>query len=322
MGGRRLCVGCTGLQQLKTATQLNREAAVFMALGGGLQVYYMQNNDGSVRLDEMKIMAEVAKFARERQQWCHHSTQIPQVALLLSTNEYRYNTRRLFPNYLLHEQGILGWLLEGHNSVDVVNEETLGVDMSRFPLIVIPEWQHLSQSFRIDLADYVKNGGSLLVIGSEASAQFAALTGVSLKGKETVIQPTGKGKIGFLPYPVGEEYEKRGNEALQKDVTAAVHALFPNPIVEISGSPQVDVSISQLNGKRMVHLVNTSGDHAQPFIKSIAPVDAFELSIRCEKKPSGITLQPAGKTCHFTYANGKATVKIDAVELYDILIIE
>ena len=241
-----------------------------MALGGGLQVYYMQNNDGSVRLDEMKIMAEVAKFARERQQWCHHSTQIPQVALLLSTNEYRYNTRRLFPNYLLHEQGILGWL----------------------------------------------------VIGSETSAQFAALTGVNLKGKETVIQPTGKGKIGFLPYPVGEEYEKRGNEALQKDVTAAVHALFPNPIVEISGSPQVDVSISQLNGKRMVHLVNTSGDHAQPFIKSIAPVDAFELSIRCEKKPSGITLQPAGKTCHFTYANGKATIQVDAVELYDILIIE
>jgi hypothetical protein len=308
--------------ELKQAAQLNREAAVFLALGGGLQVCYMQNRDGSVKLDEMNVMAEVAKFARERQPWCHHSAQIPQVALLLSTSEYLHNTRSLFPNYLLHEQGILGWLLEGHNSVDVVNEETLGVDMSRFPLIVIPEWQHISPSFRIDLMDYVKGGGSLLVTGSEASAQFAALAGVNLKGKETVIQPVGKGKTGFLPWSVGEEFGKRGNEALRKEVNAAVRALFPNPIVEVSGSPRVDVSVSQLNGKRMVHLVNTSGDHAKQIIRSIDPVGPFQLSVRCERKPSKITLQPSDKTCNFTYANGKALVKIDAVEIYDILVIE
>lgn len=308
--------------ELKSAVQLNREAAVFLALGGGLQVYYTQNRDGSVRLEEMKEMAEVAKFARTRQPWCHHSSQVPQVALLLSTSEYKHNTRCLFPNYLLHEQGILGWLLEGHNSVDVVNEETLGVDMSRFPLIVIPEWQHISPSFRTDLVDYAKEGGNLLVIGSEASAQFAALADVRLEGNETVIQPLGKGKIGFLPWSVGEEFGKRGNEALRKDVNDAARTLFPNPIVEVSGSPRVDVSVSQLNGKRMVHLVNTSGDHAKPIIRSIEPVGSFQLSIRCDRKPSKITLQPADKTCDFTYANGKATVKIDAVEIYDILVVE
>ena len=64
----------------KTAVQLQREAAVVLALGGGFQAYFTQNRDGSVRLEEMPVMAEVAKFCRERQATCHHSEMVPQVA--------------------------------------------------------------------------------------------------------------------------------------------------------------------------------------------------------------------------------------------------
>jgi len=83
----------------KPAIQLKREAAVVLALGGGFQAYYTQNRDGSVRLDELKVMAEVADFARARQPYCHHSVQIPQVALLLSTSDYQRNAGNLFPQY-------------------------------------------------------------------------------------------------------------------------------------------------------------------------------------------------------------------------------
>ena len=307
----------------KTAVQMKREAAVTLALGGGFQAYFTQNRDGSVRLDELKVMAEVAKFARERQQFCHHSLQIPQVALLLSTSDYLRNSRSLFPQYKGRSQGVLQCLLEGQHSVDLVSEETLAPDMSRFPLIVIPEWRSISPSFCVDLADYAKEGGSLLVIGAETSAQFAELTGVRLQGNAQQIHSLGKGKIGFLPFPVGEDYEKTGNENLRKQVDMAVRALFPNPLVEVSGSPWVDVSVSQLNGQLMVHLVNTSGDHkGAGIIQSIEPVGPLQVTVRCDQKPSKITLQPAGKNLEFTYMNGKALVKIDAVEIYDIMVIE
>jgi len=310
-------------KEQKPAVQLKREAAIVLALGGGFQAYYTQNRDGSVRLDEMKEMAEVARFARERQPYCHHSVQIPQVALLLSTSDYQLNAGSLFPQYKGRSQGVLQCLLESQHSVDLVSEETLAPDMSRFPLIVIPEWKRISHAFCIDLVEYAKNGGSLLVIGKETSMQFAALADLRLQDNEQSIQKFGKGKIGFLPISVGDEYEKTGSEVLRKKVDKTVRELFPNPIVEVSGSTWVDVSVSQLNNKLMVHLVNTSGDHkGAGIIRSIDPVGPLQISIKTDKKPSKITIQPSGKDCNFTYSNGKAILKIESVEIYDILVIK
>lgn len=310
-------------KEQKPAAQLKREAAIVLALGGGFQAYYTQNRDGSVRLDELDVMAEVARFARERQPYCHHSVQIPQVALLLSTSSYQHEASSLFPQYKGRSQGMLQCLLENQYSVDLVSEGTLAPDMSRFPLIVIPEWQQISPVFRDDLVVYAKNGGSLLVVGAETSAQFAELTGIKLQGDKQLTRPLGKGKIGFLPYAVGEEYEKSGSETLRKQVKDAVHELFPNPLVEVKGSPWVDVSVSMLDGKQTVHLVNTSGDHKSAgIIQSINPIGPLLVSIRCEQKPSKITLQPDGMECDFAYQDGKAILKVDKIEIYDLLVIE
>jgi hypothetical protein len=310
-------------KEQKTAVQLKREAAIVLALGGGFQAYFTQNRDGAVRLEEMEVMAEVARFARERQPWCHHSKQLPQVALLLSTGDYQRNAYSLFPQYKGHSQGILQCLLEGQHSVDLASEETLAPDMSRFPLIVIPEWQNISPAFRTDLTEYVKGGGSLLVIGKETSEQFASLAGVRLSGNEQTIQSLGNGKIGFLPVSVGEAYEKSGDASLRRQIDGAVRALFPNPLAEVGGSPWIDVSVSQLNGKRIVHLVNTSGDHrGAGIIRSIDPVGPLQISVRCERKPSRITLQPAGTACDFIWSDGKAQLTVNAVEIYDMLVIE
>ncbi|MCL2624547.1 MAG: alpha-L-fucosidase, partial [Planctomycetaceae bacterium] len=106
-------------RQQKTAVQLKREAAVVLALGGGFQAYFTQNRDGSVRLGEMDVMAEVAKFARERQPYCHRSIQIPQVAVLYSVDAYQRNAPGLFARYGDNEKlrGVLQCLLELQYSV-------------------------------------------------------------------------------------------------------------------------------------------------------------------------------------------------------------
>ena len=310
-------------REQKTAVQLKREAAIVLALGGGFQAYFTQNRDGSVRLEEMQVMKEVAKFARERQPWCHQSIQIPQVALLLSTSDYHRNAKSLFPQYKGQSQGVLQCLLESQYSVDLVSEEVLTPDMSRFPIIVIPEWENISPVFCADLVEYAKGGGSLLVIGQETSEYFATLSGVKIHGNRFVSSSLGKGKIGFLPFAIGAEYEKSGNVTLREQLNTAVHTLFPNPLVEISGTPWIDVSVSRLKNKQLVHLVNSSGDHkGAGIIQSIEPVGPLQLSIRCDRKPAKITLQPEGKICDFIYTDGKAQVKVDKVDIYEILVIE
>ncbi len=310
----------------KTAIQLKREAAVVLALGGGFQAYFTQNRDGSVRLNELEVMAQVAEFARARQPYCHHSLQIPQVALLFSTEAYQRNCPGLFSRYQDNDKlrGVLQCLLESQNSVDIVSEEMLGRDINRFPLVVIPEWNYLSPTFCLDLIEYVKTGGNLLVVGNESAKLFVDVAGISLKdGSSPTITKIGTGRIAFIPKPIGLEYAKSGDESLRKLVNETVRTLFPKPLVEVSGSPWVDVSVSKLNEKLTIHLVNTSGNHKETrIIENIDPVGPLQVTIRCDKKPSKITLQPAGKTCNFEYSGGKVRLKVESVPIYDILVVE
>jgi hypothetical protein len=315
--------------------QLKREAAVVLALGGGFQAYFTQNRDGSVRLNEMEVMAEVAKFARERQPYCHRSIQIPQVAVLYSVDAYQRNAPGLFARYGDNEKmrGVLQCLLELQYSVDLVTEHTLGRDLERFPMIVVPEWNYLQPTFRDDLVRYVENGGSLFVIGPEASALFEGAFGkgvgegitqaTSTNPPTANIMAHGEGSVAFLPQPIGQEYAQTGSQGIRETVLAVISTLFLEPKVEVHGSQWVDVSINKLGDKLTVHLVNTSGNHRDAgIIEEIESVGPLEIVIRCDEKPERITLQPEGKVCDFDFADGIATLTIDSVPIYSILVIE
>jgi hypothetical protein len=84
----------------KPAIQLMQEAAVVLALGGGYQAYFKQDRDGAVRNPaEMDVMAEVARFCRARQAYCHRSVAVPEIALLYSTAGHYHESPRLFHWY-------------------------------------------------------------------------------------------------------------------------------------------------------------------------------------------------------------------------------
>ncbi len=322
----------------KPSVQLMREAAVTLSQGGGFQAYYTQNGDGSLNLDKLTSMADVAVFARARQPYCHHSVSVPQVAVLLSTYDYQHrnlpgNPAALFPNFTGGATGIMNCLLEAQYSVDLLGEASLQPDMSRFPLIVIPECETISESFRDELLEYVRGGGSLLVVGKAMTEFFSsALQPVGEQGPvgEPVEPPAwgsvtfGAGKIGFIPEEIAGDYESgKGSDGIRAKVNLLVNELFPNPLVEVASSPYVDVSLRTLGGILQVHLVNTSGDHRNTaIIDSIDPVKDIEVTVRCPDKPSRVVRQPEGKELRFRYRDGKAIFKIPVLEIYDIIEIE
>ena len=170
-----------GLQ--KSAPQLEREAAVVVALGGGFQAYFTQRRDGSVKLEQMPAMAETAKFCRERQALCHHSEPVPQVAVLLSQAGHYRMINGLFSRDLTRVSGVLQALLESQHAVEVVGEHQLAGRLSEYPLIVVPEWAYLEPAFKTDLVAYVKAGGNLLLVGPKSAALFQAELGVTLEGE-------------------------------------------------------------------------------------------------------------------------------------------
>jgi hypothetical protein len=324
----------------KTAPQLQREAAVVLALGGGFQAYFQQKRDGSIRPEQMPVMAEVAKFCRARQALCHHAEPVPQVALLLSTAGHYRKINGLFNRDLSRVSSALQALLAGQYSVEVLGEHRLTGRMAEYPLIVVPEWEYLEAKFRDDLAAYAKTGGNLLLIGPKTGELFQTELGAARQttpfatlpqtnNVEATAQPAasvsrlGQGRVAVTHFTFGPGKSRVSLAAGQDLLNKLARELFPRPMVEVTGSSEVDVALNRIRGKLAVSLVNTAGPHQrEPILDTILPVGPLTVTVRTDRKPKKVTLEPAGEELAFTYRDGTAKLLVPRVDIHSIVVVE
>jgi len=352
--------------------QLQREAAVVVALGGGFQAYFVQNRDGSVRLEQMPVMAEVAKFCRARQQLCHHAEAVPQVAMLLSTAAHYRHINGLYSRDNNPLNGVLQALLQNQQSVEVLGEHHLAGRLGQYRLIVVPEWEYLDPPFKADLVGYVKAGGNLLLIGPQSAALFPAELGATLQGEPKPIGPVyfnyggsmvatkgmvqgvrlaagvtplgvlhltkdpksaappaasiprlGRGQIAATYFTLGRSYLAEPTGAVRRLVGDLVRRMIPDPLVEVTGSSDVDVSVARNHGRLLVNLVNCAGPHqTQSILERIPPLGPLTVTIRQAQRPAKVTLQPSGKTLAVEYRDGRATVIVPQLAIHEAVVVE
>jgi hypothetical protein len=358
---------------LKSAVQLQREAAAVLSLGGGFQAYFTQRRDGSVRLEQMPVMAETAKFCRARQAICHGAVPVPQVALVYSTAAHYRESNGLFPRDLSRIRGTLQALLEGQQSVEVLGEHHLAGRMAEYPLIVVPECDFLEPAFKRDLVAYVEAGGSLLLVGPMTAAMFAAELGVEFEGApqseprglshagaivatdcparvvklqskarpfgrlhagndvNSPAQPAasiaalGRGTIAATYFCFSRGYLGSSSAVLRAFLNDLARELFPKPLIEVKGSPDVDVAANRIGGRLAVNLVNTAGPHADttsPILDVIPPVGPLVITIRTPKKPERITVEPGGEPIPFEFRDGEVRLTLPELAIHCVIVVE
>ena len=163
---------------IKSAVQLEQEAAQIMAMGGGVQFYFQQNRDLSIKPWLSSMLSEIGSFCRARQQYCHKAKPVPQVALLFPTASHQKNGTRPYSNSTSRLEGSLYMVMDGQFPVEILMEHHLTGNMDKYPLIIIPECNYLEISFLDELKKYVNDGGSLLVLGSETAELFKNELGI------------------------------------------------------------------------------------------------------------------------------------------------
>ena len=356
----------------KTAVQLQREAAVVLALGGGFQAYFKQKRDGSIFDDQMPVMAEVAKFCRARQALCHHAEAVPQIALLFSTADHYRSVNGLFPRDNNRLDGVLRALLEGQQSVETAAEHQFAGRMAQYPLIVVPECAYLEPQFRNETLAYVKDGGHLLLVGPQAAELFQEELGITwadalkssgplfLTHDGKMVETTGemraaklsaqtqpfgalqqnkdpasgstpaaslaalgRGTIAATYFTFGRTYCSAPTEGARQFLNALVRRLFPEPLVEVSGSSDVDMCVARKDGKLLVNLVNTGGPHrTQSIIESIPPLGPLTVIVRLAAQPAKVTLVPSGTALPCDFRDGKIVLTVAQVAIHEIIVIE
>jgi len=356
---------------VKSSVQLEQEAAQIMAMGGGVQFYYQQNRDLSIKPWLATTLSEIATFCRARQQFCHKAKAIPQIALLYPTASYQKNAPVPYSYSTLKLQGALNLVLDGQHPVEILMEHHLRGKMEQYPMIIIPECDYLEATFIDELKRYARDGGNLLIMGTETAKLFekelgiksmtgikedqafiatsdkigairSSLLSVELqpgtkavanfytgsdfrdKGKSIAasVNDFGNGKIAGVYFNAGSNYIDYKSPVLRDFISDLITKLFPDQVVNVSGSHLVHVAVNQLNNKKYVNLVNIAGEHSNPSAVAYDEIPALKdlkVSIKTIKRPARIVLQPEGKDLKFDYQNGVSKVVVSNLPIHSIL---
>lgn len=180
------------VHHVKSALQLEQEASIILALGGGFQVYNLQD-PAKVVQDPWAIPAwsELSKFVHERKEYCYGGTFVPDLGILYSQESYyevldvpyyRDNA------YNLELYGFMLGLLDQGNSVNVVSEDTLNFEtLKKYPRFALSNSFKIKEKTKDLLLKYVLEGGELLLEGKDTIAIFA--NDLSLKLEKTLTNP-------------------------------------------------------------------------------------------------------------------------------------
>jgi hypothetical protein len=185
---------------IKSALQLKQEAAEIISIGGGVQFYFQQNTDLSIKPWITGMLEDIGNFCRERQKFCHKAVPVHQIALLYPSTAYQRSSPVPYSRSLEMLQGALYSILDGQNAVEILMEHNLTGKMDDYPLIIVPECDYLDKSLTDEIREYVRNGGNLLIMGPEASLLFREELGIVSVDKSPVDEAfiTAAGKIGSV----------------------------------------------------------------------------------------------------------------------------
>jgi len=170
----------------KPVAHLNQEISTVIALGGAVSIYDNPQRTGRLTPWHQDTLADVARFARARQQWCQHTQSASEAAVLHCAAHYysEAGPSLMLPGIPACEPavGALHALLENHVSTDVMTEPTLMTRLSEYKLVVISEQTRTSPEFRMALKTYVENGGKVILSGTNVADDFPELAGVEPNG--------------------------------------------------------------------------------------------------------------------------------------------
>ena len=356
---------------VKSSVQLEQEAAQIIAMGGGVQFYFQQNRDLSLKPWLATTLSEIAAFCRARQPYCQKAKSIPQIALLYPAFSYQRAAQHPYSNPLGKLEGALNLVLDNQHPVEILMEHTLTGKMNQYPLIIIPECDYLEPSFIEELRSYVAGGGNLLILGVETAKIFQNELGIkSLKtlnetqafiavsdkigairspldsvelnpGAKTTstfyggsdfrltgkmiassVNNVGKGKIAAVYFNAGSDYKEFKSPVLRDFINSNITDLFPDPLIKVTGSHLVHVTLNQLNDRMYINLVNIAGEHTNQNAigyDEIPAIKDIKVSIQTGQKPKHIILQPGGKEMGIDFQNGISKVVVPELRIHSIL---
>lgn len=154
---------------------LKQIAAACTANGGGFYIIDRMRPDGTLAPPAYDAMRETFGFIHEREAALIGTKHVPEIAVLLSESSLSGPGAVFFAKPLIRDKreqpvvGAVNLLTQYARHFTTVGEDTLVEHMDDYRLIVLAEQDILPDAAKDRLADYVKNGGRLLITQNTAT---------------------------------------------------------------------------------------------------------------------------------------------------------
>jgi len=169
----------------KPLVQLEQEAAAVLMLGGGFQLYTTQNRDGSARRNRSPKLRKLAEFVRARE-INFEKKLISQVGVFASLETF-YKKNKVFVRAGMGKpmEQMPHAILDAQYTTNTIPQYQIDT-LKNYEIVVVPEWEYISDGIKNQLLDYAKDGGNLLIVGAECCSQFGKLCGFDFGEVKTV----------------------------------------------------------------------------------------------------------------------------------------
>ncbi len=154
---------------------------------------------------------------------------------------------------------------------------------------------------------------------------FEDFGGSSLESTAASITPYGRGRIGAVYFSFGDYYHSATTVVARRFLNRLVRELFPEPMVEVSGSESVDVVLTTNGDKVIAHLINMAGPHDNARVQifdEIPSVGPLHVLLRLGHKPKQLTLEPGGTELPFSYEDGVIRLTIPRLDIHRMVVVD
>lgn len=134
----------------------------------------------------------------------------------------------------------------------------------------------------------------------------------------------GKGHIGIMPMSLGKIYFDDNFFELKKFFSQCAKACCDSRI-NATRAGQVDVVLSENHGKEYIHVINITGEHRSPRIKTFDYIPAVAdviIKYKTARKPNAVLLQPDNTLLKYEYKDETLTVGLEKIDIYDVIEIQ
>ena len=341
---------------------LCQEAAEVIAAGGVWQCYFPQNHDASINQKYVVALKEMAPFVRARQRYCQYAVPVKQVAVLFSgTSEFDKNNGLFQNDNNMPVRNAVRALLDNQLPTDVIMEHQITTEMPAYPLLVIPELG-TAKTFEPKLLQYVFNGGTVLLLGTNNIDQLAKYAGVIITNKSGVNKfVTLQTDLANYQFQVPDYILQKGSAEIENLPAIKKQTDVPIATVKTYGKGRIATFLinqkSVLNDSMNEVYKKTVAAVAKKLLKNpiveVSGSDSIHIAVNLLQKktivnlintskaangsepgsgsfivklripkPVRLMLQPENKSLPFTYTNGVCEVQLSNIHIHEIIVAE